>query len=324
MHGRFIRWVGAALLILAALAWLLLPEAEVEMETGFDAGAIGTDTAAYLAEREAGVSDLRDGAQKRIVWAAAPGEQTPLSIIYVHGFSASAEELRPVPDRVAADLSANLFFARLAGHGRDGAAMAEPTLGDWMTDMAEAMEIGRRIGDQVILIGTSAGGALAALTAINPAMSQDLAGVVLVSPSFKLRAPGAALLTLPGARTFLPWAVGESRGFTPVNEAHGRAWTTEYPTEALLPLGALVRAANGADYSKATVPALFILSDADTVVDPTATRNIAARWGGPRQIVPVAMGPQDDPGHHVIAGDILSPGQTENVTRRISAWAREL
>lgn len=80
----------------------------------------------WLADREAQVPDLRPDAEKTILWAGAPGQKTPLSVVYVHGFSAAAPELRPVPDRFAEALGANLFFTRLAGHGRDGAAMAEP------------------------------------------------------------------------------------------------------------------------------------------------------------------------------------------------------
>lgn len=313
--------VGAAL---AAAVWVFVPTEPVDLTAGFDPASIGDDVDAYLAAQEANVPDLREGAEKRVVWAGEPGAKTPLAFVYIHGFSASSEELRPVPDAVAAHFESNLFFTRLAGHGRIGAAMAEAVVNDWVNDVAEAMAIGRQIGDRVVLIGTSGGGSLAALTALDPDLSEDLAGVVLISPGFRLRAQGAGLLTLPGARSFVPRMAGDVRSFTPVNEDHARYWTSEYPTVAVLPLAALVKAANSADLGKATVPALFILSDADSVVDPTATRDAAARWGGPRQIVPVALGPDDDPGHHVIAGDILSPGQTENVVRRIIVWAMEL
>ena len=69
---------------------------------------------------------------------------------------------------------------RLAGHGRSGAAMAEPLAGDWIEDMAEAMAIGRRLGDRVVVIATSTGGTLAAIAATDPVLSEGLAGVVLV------------------------------------------------------------------------------------------------------------------------------------------------
>ena len=55
------------------------------------------------------------------------------------------------------------------------------------------------------------------------------------------------------------------------------------------------------------------VSDADSVVSAAATREVMARWG--RAPVLAAQEPRDgmDPGAHVIAGDILSPGETDRV-----------
>ena len=57
--------------------------------------------------------------------------------------------MRPLPDKVAAALGANLFYTRLTGHGQDGAAMAEGSVNAWINDYAEAMAIGRAIGGKV-------------------------------------------------------------------------------------------------------------------------------------------------------------------------------
>ena len=64
-------------------------------------------------------------------------------------------------------------------------------------DTAEALAIGRRIGDRVLVIATSTGGTLAALAATDPELSERLAGVVLISPNFGVQNPKAGLLTLP-------------------------------------------------------------------------------------------------------------------------------
>jgi len=130
----------------------------------------------WLAAREAAVPDLRPDAARRIVWADAAGARTDWAVVYLHGFSASGEEIRPVPDAVAAALGANLFFARLSGHGRDGAAMAEASVADWMADTAEALAIGRALGERVLVIGTSTGAALATAAAHDAEMSEGLAG----------------------------------------------------------------------------------------------------------------------------------------------------
>jgi len=150
------------LLALIVLAFALGSRVPVDTTITFDPKNIGPDPEAYLARREAEVKDIRPGLQKEIVWAdPATRARTPLAIVYVHGFSASKGEVRPLPDRVAAALHANLFYTRLTGHGEDGAAMAKGGVNAWINDYAEAITIGRAIGDRVVVIGTSTGGSLA-------------------------------------------------------------------------------------------------------------------------------------------------------------------
>ncbi len=278
---------------------------------------------AWLAAREAAVPGLRPGAAKQIVWAdpASPAP-TPVSIVYLHGFSASKAEIRPTPDRVAAALGANLHFARLTGHGRDGAAMAQARVGDWFADVAEAIAVGRRIGGKVLVIATSTGGTMAALAALRPELSRDVAGIAFVSPNFGLQAGGSSLLTLPFAPQVLPAILGPRISSEPLSPEHAAGWTLSYPIAALFPMAAAVKAAAAADYSGVKIPALFVFSDDDKVVNPAATRAVADRWGGPTAVVPVTLGPGDDPNAHVIAGDIRSPGMTDAVARRIAGWAK--
>lgn len=293
----------------------------------------------WLAAREAEVPDLRPGAAKEIVWAdpAAPA-RTPLAVVYVHGFSATKAEIRPVPDIVARELGANLHFARLTGHGRTSDAMGEATVGAWFDDVAEALAVGRRIGDRVLVIATSTGGTLAALFAADPEMSRDVAGIAFVSPNFGVQSVGSSLLTLPFARSFVPLVIGATGGAAPTPEGgdpkrlylggaasdpeQEAAWTTVYPVEAVYPMAAVVKAAAASDLSSATMPALFMFSPRDKVVDPAATREVAARWGGLAEIAEVTPGPGDDPNAHVIAGDIRSPSMTGPAAERIVAWAR--
>ncbi|NUB44125.1 alpha/beta fold hydrolase [Fertoebacter nigrum] len=282
------------------------------------------DLDVWLAETEQQIPNIRPDTAKRIVWAGVAGEKTPLAVVYLHGFSASSAEIRPVPERVAAALGANLFLTRLAGHGRDGVAMAEPVAGDWINDLDEAMAIARRLGDRVILIGTSTGGTLAALAATDARFNDGLAGVVLISPNFGLRPLAARILDLPLARYWGPLVAGAERSFTPLNAEHARFWTTAYPTSALFPLAALMRHARGLEYSRAAAPALVIYNGADQVIDPARIAPVIDQWGGPVTVEQVSLGPGDDRYGHVIAGDILSPGLTEPVVARITGWARGL
>lgn len=273
----------------------------------------------WLAAREAGVADLRPGAEKRVLWAGKPEAPTDWSVVYVHGFSASAGELRPLPDRVAGGLGANLFFTRLAGHGRDGAAMAEASLEGWMRNMTEALAVGRRIGRRVLVMGCSTGATLIAL-----ALARDkvpgVAGAVLLSPNFGLRDRRSAILTWPGMRRFLPLILGPERGFVPRNAGHAVAWTTRYPVGALIPMAQAVQASRRVRGLR--VPVLTVFDPRDTVVDPRISRAMAARWGATVQ--EVWLGDGDDPARHIIAGDILSPGMTAPVAAQVLDWARGL
>lgn len=314
-----------AFLFLAILGvWLLAPIEHVDREIAFKDNLLSNDLDGWLAAQELQFPDIRPAAAKRIEWAGAVGVKTPLSVVYIHGFSATSEEIRPVPDRVAAALGANLYFTRLAGHGRTGDAMAEVTAGDWVEDMAEAMAVGRRLGNRVLVISTSTGATLAALAATDPALSQDMAGLVMVSPNFRLRAAAGAILDLPLARHWAPLIVGKRRSFTPTNAAHAAHWTTDYPTLALFPMAALMREARGLDYSTAQVPVLFLYSLEDQVIDPAAIAPVRDAWGGPVTETVLTMGPGDDAYAHLIAGDVMSPGQTAAATDVILTWAKGL
>ena len=329
--GPELRLVGkwaARILVLLILSlgglWLFAPREPVEARIIFDPNALGGDLDAYLAAQEARFPDITPGAEKRILWAGDKGKRTPVALVYLHGFSATSEEIRPVPDRVAQAMAANLFYTRLAGHGRGADAMAEPSAGDWINDTAEALAIGRAIGDEVIVLSTSTGGTLAAIAATDPALMERVRGIAFISPNFGLNSAAAMILTWPLARYWVPVVVGKEVSYPPLNAHQAMFWTTRYPTTALLPMAALVDYALGLEYSKATVPALFYYAPADQVVAPSATEEIAREWGGPVTVKTVVLGSADDPYSHVIAGHTLSPGQTTGAIATITDWARGL
>ena len=276
----------------------------------------------WVRAREGVFIDLTDGAEKTVIWAGEAATRSPISLVYLHGFSATRAEIEPVPQMVARALGANLFLTRLAGHGRPGAALGRVSTEDWALDLDEAVGLGRRLGRQVVLIGTSTGGSLAALATLDPDLRAGLAGVVLISPNFALRSHQARLLDLPHARRWLPALMGAERSFAPRNADHERFWTTSYPTAALFPMRAIQRQAGAADYSGVDLPLLVLMAEGDTVVDPAATRRVAANWGGPVTLEVITGA--EDPDQHVIAGRILSPGMSEPVAARIAGWIAEL
>ncbi len=282
------------------------------------------DPAEYLAAREAAFEDLVPGTEKRIVWHGAAGTRTATAVVYIHGFSGSSEELRPVPDLVAAGLGANIVFTRLRGHGRTGPAMAEASLDAWLADVAEALAVARAVGEGTLVLATSTGATLAALALLDDALAEGVEGLVLVSPNFEVARRGAGLLDLPGVAWWGPWIAGPELGFTPVSPAQATYWTERYPFAAVLPMAETVAAARRAGFEAARVPAFFIFSDADRVVRAGATRDVMARWGAPAAGLALAPGPGVDANAHVLAGDILSPALTAPVVTAILEWFRSL
>lgn len=317
--GRRVVLAVLVLVAVLALAFVLGPRVAVDTTIHFDPSAIGDDPQAYVARVEAAVPGIRDGLDKEIVWAnPMVHARTPLSIVYIHGFSASKGEIRPLPDDVADQLDANLFYTRLTGHGQDGAAMTQGSVNAWINDYEEALAIGRAIGDKVIVISTSTGGSLAAWAATQPGASDGVAAIAFISPNFGVKASGAEILTMPWGKQIAKLVAGKERSFVPRNALHEKFWTYRYPIEATLPMQALTELAYGALVERATIPALFIFSDSDKVVRPDRTREIAGRWGGAHELVPVDD--TGDPDNHVIAGDALSPSTTAFLAQRIVVW----
>ncbi len=303
--------------------WVFGPREPVDLEAGFDPRRFGEGVQVYFETTEATRDDITPGVEKRVVWQDGFKEQrTPVSILYVHGFSATSEEIRPVPDQLAEALGANLIYTRLAGHGRGGDAMGEPVINDWMQDMAEGLAAARAVGEKVVVLSTSTGGTLSAAAAFDTAMSENVAAMIFVSPNFGINDSSAPLLTFPGAEWWLPLLAGERRSFEPQNAAQGTYWSTDYPIRAVLPMAALVDAVVDMDFGEVTIPALFWISAHDQVVRAEVTQQIAARWGGPAALELVDVTDGMDPGAHVIAGDIMSPAGTGPAVQGMLAWLR--
>jgi esterase/lipase len=273
---------------------------------------------AWLAEREARVPTLRPGCAKRIDWAGRVGEATPLAVVFIHGFTASARELSPYPEEVAKALGANFHATRLSGHGQDGAAMGRATLAEWRQDVAEALEVGRRIGDEVLAIACSTGATLLALAL---AGGEAPRGAVMVSPNFALASRRLqAAISVPFASAWAPALLRGEWGEDLDGEL-AEVWTGRHPVTAYLPMADAIRALRRADLGAIRVPALFAVCPQDRVIDPAFAAAGAALWGGPV----TWHAPPARPGSmgHLPAGP-MNPDGTGGMVAATLAWARAL
>ena len=316
-----------ALIIIGLLivVFLMGPRARARDRVSYRQGELGQDPVEALARREVRFSDIRPGLAREIVWRdPAARDRRPWTVVNVHGFSASKQELRPLPDIVAQGLDANLYFTRLAGHGRTPAAMAEPGADDWLDDMAEALEVGKLLGERVLVLGMSTGATMAAWAAMRDDMRHDMDAIVFISPNFEIRRNGTRFLTIPWARQLLRLFMGR---INPIREgdnpAFSQAWTTGYPAEALLPMAAAVRHVKRLRLEETTQPALFIHSPDDQVISVPHVHSTFHRWGGtPKAMIQVTDA--EDTLQHIIAGDIVSPTPTRRLAAQVVDWVKAL
>jgi len=268
----------------------------------------------FLAAREGRYPDIWPGAEKTVFWATPQPRSTPLSLVYLHGFSACRQETAPLCERVAGRLGANLFYTRLCGHGRPAASLLDCRPEHWYADALEALAVGQRLGARVVLVGCSTGATLATWLAMRPE-ADVLHSLILLSPNYALRHPLAEVLATPLAPLLLRLVVGREYTFEPLNEAHARYWTSRYPARVLRPMMAMVKAVRNAPLELIRTPTLTLYNPDDQLIDPRRVEPTVARFASQRrrcrQLTP------EDPIRHVLAGDILSPGTTDAVVREI-------
>lgn len=281
--------------------------------------AIG-DLDDWLATSEAAVGDITPGAERTIVWAdPARKARTPLSVVYLHGFSATRAETAPLADWVAGALRANLYYARLAGHGRPGAALGEANAGQWLADAIEALAIGERLGERVVVMGGSTGASLAIWLAAYAEARGSIEALVLMSPNFGPRDRRGWMLTWPWGAQILERVQGAERSWTPRNEGHGRYWTTRYPSRVLVEMMALVDVVDDIPPEAIDARALVIWSPHDPVVES----ELSAAWAAADdRRTGLRVDDSIEGGDHVLAGDILAPARTTRLAEAIVAFVR--
>jgi alpha-beta hydrolase superfamily lysophospholipase len=187
-----------------------------------------------------------------------------------------------------------------------------------LRDALEALAIGRALGEQVIVVGTSTGGTLALWLAQQPE-AKAIAALLLVSPNLGPRNRQGELLAGPWGAQLLTLLVGDTYAWQPANAQQERYWTWKYPSRALLPMMALVREVRESDLARIRIPTQIIYSPEDNVVHPAQIEAAFARLGATmKSLEPLADA--QDRSRHVLAGDILAPRDTSRVLARMQQF----
>ncbi len=260
---------------------------------------------------------LVEGTEKQIGFyrEESPG-RTQWVVLYIHGFSASREEISPVPEAIASTLEANYFATRLTGHGLDGETLARSKPNDWLFDLKEAWCTATQLGDNVIVISTSTGGTLAAWLAQQTDVKSNLAALIMVSPNFQPKHWAIPLFLWPWARVWMPYIAGKEYGLKSEDEKLARRWTAPYPTTIIHDVAALVKAVRQSSLERITAPTLFLYCDFDDVVDAKYTDAAMHRWGsGIKHHISVPQNKSAN--NHVVTGDLLNPGTNQKFIKDI-------
>lgn len=314
---RFLPVISASCLALVVTAYVTAPE---KLQNNASAVSLPeVDAEQWLMQREAAVhrrTPITPDTEKRIRWAD-PEERgiTGIAIVYIHGFSATRQEIAPLPEVVAGRLGANLFETRLSGHGLQTQALAGVSAEDWLADAREALAVGAAIGRRIVVIATSTGATLVLAMSGREEM-RKVAAIVMISPNFSPRDTNAAKLIWPGGLQIARLALGDTRTWTPHNDDQARFWSTSYPTAALVEMMRLVQYTNELLPLSLEADLLTLYSPADAVVDPEATLAALKKIAAPRSEI-VEIRDSDDPAKHVLVGDILSPRSTQPAADRI-------
>lgn len=313
--------LAAVALILLGVLWFTGPR--VSTEIGNDPISIPADLDEALAREESRWSDLRPGTEKQIRWKDTVTKgRTPISFVYLHAFTATRQEVAPLVDSLADRFGANVFYTRLTGHGRSPGAMRDASVAAWTQDVREALVYGSLIGEEVVLVGTSTGGSLAAWAGVQPEYAGVIAAMVLISPNLGPRDPTARLLDGPWGLPLARLLIGDRHEWEPANEMQRRFWSTSSAVEGLPVMMATVRLAEDAADTPLPFPLQLFSSTEDQVVDPARIRRWYDRIQAPMKRFE-QFGDVGDRSNHVLAGDILSPDQTPIVLDRVTGFLIE-
>lgn len=297
------------------LVIILLLGPRLQIDTTLKPVFVPDDLELHIEKSESKFNDIVPGSEKTIIWHSEKGQKTAFSVVSFHGFSTSRQDMAPLVDEIAADFGANLFHTRLTGHGRGGLAMVDGSVNDWLNDANEALEVGRRLGDSVILIGNSTG-ATAATWLASIKTNTDIAAIILLSPNFSPADPKTRMLLWPWGQQLAELVNGKERYWEPHNQGHGQYWAHQYPTKAVLPVLGLVKLVNDADLENINIPTMMIYSSKDKVISIPALKQAFSRLPSAKNQL-IEFNDTQDPSFHILAGDILSPSSTEQVKQQV-------
>lgn len=266
---------------------------------------------------------IKPNNEAEIVWAdSTVKQQTEYAVVYLHGYSASKEEGNPVHINLAKKIKANLYLSRLADHGVDTVSAMEYATADRLWESAkQALEIGKRLGKKVILVGTSTGGTLALKLA---ATYPDIYSVILISPNVAINDKMAFLANNPWGLEMSRLVIGGKEKIVEgKSEEYKKYWYTKYRLESVVQLEELVETSMTEEtFNKIKQPLLLLYyykneQEQDPVVKVDAMLKMYDELGTPASLKSKVAIPNG--GSHVLGSHITSK-DIEGVQKAIDTF----
>jgi esterase/lipase len=190
--------------------------------------------------------------EARIVWNDSSRKMTEYAVVYLHGFSASQKEGDPVHRTFAENFGCNLFLSRLSDHGVDTTEALLTFTADRVWNSAtEALAIGKKLGEKVIIISTSTGGTLALKLAAQ--YPDQVYALINLSPNIAINNSAAFLLNDPWGLYIARAVMGGKYRETGASDEESRYWNRKYRLESAVQLQELLESTMTAETFRSIV-----------------------------------------------------------------------
>ncbi len=269
----------------------------------------------YVLDQEAQFP-VKPGNESIIVWGDSVARTTEFVLLYLHGFSASRYEGYPLTCDFVKEFKVNAYLPRLAGHGLiKDEPLLDMTPANLYNSAKEALVIAHKLGNKVVIMGTSTGCTLALMLAADYPELVD--GLILYSPNIKIKNPLAPLLSGPWGLQISRVVHGGKYSVSddPADSEDCKYWYCRYRVEAQVYLQQLLdMRMNRREFQKVHQPVFlgYYYKDddhQDQTIEVKAALKMFEELGTPAtEKVKVAF---PEAGAHVIACELTSKSVAE-------------
>lgn len=196
----------------------------------------------------------------------------PIGVLVIHGYGGTIADYRQFAEALH-QRGYTVHGVRLAGHGESLEALRTTRAADWQESVRQAAERLRRECQNIIVVGSSFGGALALNYARN--FPEKTLGVVVVNPAVKYRAGGKfQTLALRLLRLFTPDYQKPGLSAEERAQARARGSMTHWPIDGIFETYRYINTMVMPHLPSLTTPLLVMAMEDDPIVHSDSARMI--------------------------------------------------